>query len=114
MAVLLFVGPTGVGKTELAKALAEHLFWGPSASSFFRIDMGAYKAKGDISTLIGSPKGYEDSREGGVLTSFFQRQQRSLAGGRSGGAVVLLDEVEKAHGEVLDLFLPAFDEGYLT
>jgi len=108
LGTFLFVGPTGVGKTELAKALAQSIFG--SELDMFRVDMSAFKAKGDIATLIGAPRGYADSSKGGTLTGFLQRLNKKGAG----GGVVLLDEVEKAHDEVVDLFLPAFDEGYLV
>jgi hypothetical protein len=105
LGVFLFVGPSGVGKTELAKALAATLFG--EDTDMCRIDCSGFKAKGDVATLVGSPKGYEDSKDGGMLTTFMQAHQHT-------GSVVLLDEVEKAHPEILDLFLPCFDEGYLT
>lgn len=108
LGTFLFVGPTGVGKTELAKALAVSVFG--SELQMFRVDMSAFKAKGDVATLIGAPRGYADSGKGGTLTGFLQRLNKK----GSGGAVILLDEVEKAHDEVVDLFLPAFDEGYLV
>ena len=102
--VFLFVGPSGVGKTELARALAEQVFGNEHA--MLRVDMGSFKASGDISTLVGAPKGYQDSKEGGSLTNFLARtrprREGSRGGGGSsgseegagGGGVVLLDEVE--------------------
>jgi hypothetical protein len=77
--------------SELAHALAEMLFGDRSA--LLRVDMGGFKARGDISTLVGAPKGYQDSKDGGALTNFLSRLG-------DGGGVVLLDEVEKAHPEV--------------
>jgi len=108
LGTLLFVGPTGVGKTELAKALA-HIVFG-SEMNIFRVDMSAFKAKGDVATLLGAPRGYADSAQGGTLTGFFEKLKKKT----HAGAVVLLDEVEKANSEVIDVFLPAFDEGYLV
>jgi ATP-dependent Clp protease ATP-binding subunit ClpB len=99
----LFVGPTGVGKTELAKALAEALF--DDESALIRIDMGEYKDKSSVSGLIGSRPGLVGSDEGGFLTEQVRR---------SPYAVVLFDEVEKAHPEILDLLLGVLDEGRLT
>jgi ATP-dependent Clp protease ATP-binding subunit ClpB len=99
----LFVGPTGVGKTELAKALAEALF--DDETALIRIDMGEYKDKSSVSGLIGSRPGLVGSDEGGFLTEQVRR---------SPYAVVLFDEIEKAHPEVLDLLLGVLDEGRLT
>jgi ATP-dependent Clp protease ATP-binding subunit ClpB len=99
----LFVGPTGVGKTELAKALAEALF--DDEKALIRIDMGEYKDKSSVSGLIGSRPGLVGSDEGGFLTEQIRR---------SPYAVVLFDEVEKAHPEVLDILLGVLDEGRLT
>jgi len=99
----LFVGPTGVGKTELAKALAEALF--DDESALIRIDMGEYKDKGSVSGLIGSRPGLVGSDEGGFLTEQVRRSPYS---------VVLFDEVEKGHPEILDLLLAVLDEGRLT
>jgi ATP-dependent Clp protease ATP-binding subunit ClpB len=99
----LFVGPTGVGKTELAKALVEALF--DDDDALIRIDMGEYKDKSSVSTLIGSRPGLVGSDEGGFLTEQVRRSPYS---------VVLFDEVEKAHPEVLDILLGVLDEGRLT
>jgi ATP-dependent Clp protease ATP-binding subunit ClpB len=99
----LFVGPTGTGKTELAKALADTLF--DDETALIRIDMGEYKEKGSVSGLIGSRPGLIGSDEGGYLTERVRRSPYSI---------VLFDEVEKAHPEVLDLLLSVLDEGRLT
>ncbi len=103
VAVLLFVGPTGVGKTELAKATAEFLFGSPAA--LIRIDMSEYMEKHSVSRLIGAPPGFIGHDQEPQLSGALRRQPYS---------VVLIDEVEKAHPEVLNLFLQLFDEGRLT
>ena len=101
--VLLFLGPTGVGKTELAKATAGFLF-GDDAK-MIRIDMSEYKDGAlSVDKLIGMPRGIVGSERGGILTSQVKDKPYS---------VVLLDEVEKAHPYVLNLFLQIFDEGFL-
>jgi ATP-dependent Clp protease ATP-binding subunit ClpB len=102
-ASFLFVGPTGVGKTELAKSLAEALF--DDESALIRIDMGEYKDQSAVSGLIGSRPGLVGSDEGGFLTERVRRLPYS---------VVLFDEVEKAHPQVLDLLLAVLDEGRLS
>ena len=99
----LFVGPTGVGKTELAKALAEALL--DDESALIRIDMGEYKDKSSAAGLIGSRPGLVGSDEGGFLTEQVRRNPYSI---------VLFDEVEKGHPEILDLLLGVLDEGRLT
>ncbi len=102
--VLLFLGPTGVGKTELAKALAEFLFG--DERKIVRVDMSEYKDSGvSVDKLIGMPRGIVGSERGGILTNQVRENPYS---------VVLLDEVEKAHPFVLNLFLQVFDEGWLT
>jgi ATP-dependent Clp protease ATP-binding subunit ClpC len=103
IAVFLFAGPTGTGKTELAKGLAEFLFG--SDASLLRFDMSEYIEEYSVSKLIGSPPGYKGNEEGGNLTNTVRSKPYS---------VVLLDEIEKAHPRVLDLFLQVFDEGVLT
>lgn len=101
--VFLFLGPTGVGKTELAKALSAFLFG--SERVMIRIDMSEYMEKHSISRLIGAPPGYIGHDEEGQLTGALRTKPYS---------VVLLDEFEKAHHEVFDIFLQVFDEGRLT
>lgn len=101
--VFLFVGPTGVGKTELTKALAEQLF--NQEDAMIRLDMSEYMEKHSVSRLIGSPPGYIGYDEGGQLTEALRRRPYS---------VVLLDEIEKAHPDVFNILLQIFDEGRLT
>ena len=99
----LFLGPTGVGKTELAKALAEFLF--DDERAMIRIDMSEYGEKHSVARLIGAPPGYVGYEEGGQLTETVRRRPY---------CVVLLDEVEKAHPEVFDVLLQVLDDGRLT
>ncbi|MET1053593.1 MAG: AAA family ATPase [Mycetocola sp.] len=99
----LFLGPTGVGKTELAKALAEFLF--DDEKAMVRIDMSEYGEKFSVSRLVGAPPGYVGYEQGGQLTEAVRRRPYS---------VVLLDEVEKAHPEVFDVLLQVLDDGRLT
>ncbi len=99
----LFLGPTGVGKTELAKALADFLFDDERAMT--RIDMSEYSEKHSVARLVGAPPGYVGYDEGGQLTEAVRRRPYS---------VVLLDEVEKAHPEVFDVLLQVLDDGRLT
>lgn len=102
-AVFLFVGPTGVGKTELAKALAEQLF--SQEEAMIRLDMSEYMEKHTVARLIGSPPGYVGYEEGGQLTEALRRRPY---------AVVLLDEIEKAHPDIFNILLQIFDDGRLT
>jgi len=99
----LFLGPTGVGKTELAKALAEFLF--DDEQGIIRIDMSEYMEKHTVSRLIGAPPGYVGYEEGGQLTEAVRRKPYS---------VVLFDEIEKAHGDVFNVLLQLLDDGRLT
>src|SRR5204862_6912263 len=99
----LFTGPTGVGKTELAKALAEFLF--DDERAMVRIDMGEYQEKHTVARLIGAPPGYVGYDEGGQLTEAVRRRPY---------AVVLLDEIEKAHPDVFNVLLQLMDDGRLT
>lgn len=101
--VFLFLGPTGVGKTELAKTLAEQLF--NKEEALIRLDMSEYMERHTVSKLIGSPPGYVGYEEGGQLSEALRRRPY---------AVVLLDEIEKAHPDVFNLLLQIFDEGRLT
>jgi ATP-dependent Clp protease ATP-binding subunit ClpB len=99
----LFLGPTGVGKTELAKALAEFLF--DDERAMIRIDMSEYSEKHSVARLVGAPPGYVGYEQGGQLTEAVRRRPYS---------VVLLDEVEKANPEVFDILLQVLDDGRLT
>ncbi|MGB9824258.1 MAG: AAA family ATPase [Candidatus Hydrothermia bacterium] len=103
MGSFLFLGPTGVGKTELAKTLAEFLFGNEDA--LIRLDMSEFKEEHSIAKLIGAPPGYVGYEEGGKLTEAVRRKPYS---------VILLDEIEKAHPRVFDLFLQVLDDGRLT
>jgi ATP-dependent Clp protease ATP-binding subunit ClpB len=99
----LFLGPTGVGKTELARALAEFMF--DSQDAMVRIDMSEYMEKHAVARLVGAPPGYVGYEEGGQLTEAVRRRPYS---------VVLLDEIEKAHGDVFNVLLQVMDDGRLT
>lgn len=99
----IFLGPTGVGKTELAKALARYLF--DSEEALIRIDMSEYMEKFSVSRLVGAPPGYVGYEEGGQLTEKVRRKPYS---------VVLLDEIEKAHPDVFNILLQVLDDGILT
>ena len=102
-AVLLFLGPTGVGKTEAAHALAEAVYG--TKSALIRFDMGQFSDSHQVNRFYGPPPGYVGCEEGGQLTRSVLKKPRS---------VVLLDEVEKAHPKIWDAFLPVFDEGYIV
>jgi ATP-dependent Clp protease ATP-binding subunit ClpB len=99
----LFLGPTGVGKTELTKALAEYLF--DDDQAMVRIDMSEFMEKHSVARLIGAPPGYVGYDEGGVLTEAVRRRPYQ---------VILFDEVEKAHPEVFNVLLQVLDDGRLT
>ena len=99
----IFLGPTGVGKTELAKTLSEFLF--DSDDALIRMDMSEYMEKFAVSRMVGAPPGYVGYEEGGLLTEKVRRKPYS---------VILFDEVEKAHPDVFNLLLQALDEGYMT
>ena len=99
----LFLGPTGVGKTEVARALAEFLFG--SEKSLIRFDMSEFMEKHSISKLIGSPPGYVGYEEGGQLTERVKRAPYSI---------ILLDEIEKAHPDIYNILLQVFEDGQLT
>ncbi|MAI75582.1 MAG: ATP-dependent chaperone ClpB [Pelagibacteraceae bacterium TMED65] len=101
--IFLFLGPTGVGKTELTKILSEFLF--NNSQSMFRLDMSEYMEKHSVAKLIGSPPGYVGYESGGILTERIRRKPYQL---------ILLDEIEKAHADVFNLLLQVFDEGRLT
>ncbi|SUG82123.1 protein disaggregation chaperone [Salmonella enterica subsp. enterica] len=99
----LFLGPTGVGKTELCKALANFMF--DSDDAMVRIDMSEFMEKHSVSRLVGAPPGYVGYEEGGYLTEAVRRRPYS---------VILLDEVEKAHPDVFNILLQVLDDGRLT
>jgi ATP-dependent Clp protease ATP-binding subunit ClpC len=99
----MFLGPTGVGKTELAKALAKVMF--DSEEALIRIDMSEYMEKFSVSRFVGAPPGYVGYEEGGQLTEKVRRKPYSI---------VLLDEIEKAHPDVFNILLQVFDDGILT
>ncbi|KKU32296.1 MAG: ATP-dependent chaperone ClpB, partial [Candidatus Azambacteria bacterium GW2011_GWB1_46_27] len=99
----IFLGPTGVGKTELAKALAEFMF--DSEQAIIRLDMSEYMERHAAAKMIGSPPGYVGYEEGGQLTEQIRRRPYSI---------ILFDEIEKAHPEVFNMLLQILDEGRLT
>ena len=101
--IFLFLGPTGVGKTELSKALSKFLF--NEEKSFYRVDMSEFMEKHSVSKLIGSPPGYVGYESGGQLTESIRRKPYQ---------VILLDEIEKAHSDIYNILLQVFDEGHLT
>lgn len=103
IASFMFMGPTGVGKTELAKALASYLF--NTEEALVRIDMSEYMEKHAVSRLIGAPPGYVGYEEGGQLTEIVRRRPY---------AVILFDEIEKAHSDVFNVFLQILDDGRVT
>ncbi|MFZ2201856.1 MAG: AAA family ATPase, partial [Microgenomates group bacterium] len=103
IASFLFLGPTGVGKTETARALAEYLF--NDENALIRIDMSEYSESHSVARLVGSPPGYVGYEEGGQLTEAVRRRPYS---------VILFDEIEKAHDQIFNLFLQIFDAGRLT
>ena len=103
IASFIFLGPTGVGKTELAKALASYLF--DTEESMVRIDMSEYMEKQSVSRLIGAPPGYIGFDEGGQLTEAVRRRPY---------AVILFDEIEKAHPDVFNVMLQILDDGRVT
>jgi ATP-dependent Clp protease ATP-binding subunit ClpB len=99
----IFLGPTGVGKTELARSLADFLF--DSEQAMIRIDMSEYMEKHSVARLIGAPPGYVGYDEGGMLTEAVRRRPYS---------VILLDEIEKAHPDVFNVLLQVLDDGRMT
>ncbi len=103
MGVFLFLGPTGVGKTELSKALAEAYFG--SENNMIRLDMSEYQDKTSINRMIGAPPGYAESQAGGQLTQHVRERPFSL---------ILLDEIEKANPDIINLFLQVFEDGRLS
>ena len=103
IASFMFMGPTGVGKTELAKALASYLF--NTEEAIVRIDMSEYMEKHSVSRLVGAPPGYVGYEEGGQLTEAVRRRPY---------AVILFDEIEKAHSDVFNIFLQILDDGRVT
>ena len=103
MGSFMFLGPTGVGKTELTKALAEYLF--DDETAMVRLDMSEYMEKHSVSRLIGAPPGYVGYDEGGALTEAVRRRPYQ---------VVLFDEIEKAHPDVFNVLLQVLDDGRLT
>jgi len=99
----MFLGPTGVGKTELARALAEFMF--SNEKAMVRVDMSEYMEKHSVARLIGAPPGYVGYEEGGQLTEMVRRRPYS---------VILFDEIEKAHNDVFNILLQIMDDGRLT